>query len=88
MSKSIITKAKFKEWLAKQPDEREWYFFDNHQCVVCSFIKETTGIKVSAGGHTYSVGRDSRPLPFWLHARLAGMETYITGAALKKEFGV
>lgn len=96
MSKSIITKAKFKAWARRQPDERQWNYYNNYDCVVCSFVKETTGAKkVYASGFSFNLGKygdtTSIPIPDWLLesiTRLIKPSIIFTGAALKKEFVV
>lgn len=69
-TETLFNRERFEAWLANQPGEREFDYGSNDNCLVCNFIKETTGIKSPRVGHNYArkaVIDDARiGFPQWL----------------------
>lgn len=64
-----LNKETFEAWLFSQPDKRKWHYCDCFDCLIASFIKETTCFTdPSVGPLEYSEFPicPDRPFPSWL----------------------
>lgn len=64
-----INRERFEAWLFSQPGDRSWNFHDTQQCVLCSFIKETTNhLRPIVGGLwlTTSIGGSNVEIDEWV----------------------
>lgn len=80
-----ITKERFEAWLENQPDNRNFYYFNNFDCAVSSFIKETTNNKfVNSGGIICELENKTRiDIPLWLRSLFVPLPRKFTALDLK-----
>lgn len=94
-TETLFNRETFEAWLQNQPGERRFDYLDIHDCLACSFIKETTNYPLLNCGSVWAIGKalDRVAIPDWLVTLLAKKENYIFTAseivaAYQKLYGI
>lgn len=75
-----ITEARFKTWLAQQPDTRTFCFIDTEGCLIASFLRETGFAPDATCGSSYyssDVRQGGGSFPPWL-GKISGIAVCLT----------
>lgn len=88
-----IQQEHFEAWLFAQPNSRRWDYCDGQNCVIASFIKETTAITeplVNSKEWWMDIKdlyvKDGFPIPLWLYNTLVSGSTIIQATHLKARY--
>lgn len=79
--------TKFNEWLAKQPEEREFDYSDFRECLFAKFAQEALGLTEAYAGPGYIVadGRMLTPAAMEAFLQLPSFPNHFTIAQFRKQ---
>lgn len=73
-----LTASKLRGFLKRQPKNKEYHFFDNHNCLVCQWMIAQGYNNVSAGGKSTSADGIEIPIPSNIRSAIAGLPNTFT----------
>lgn len=63
MKKPVLTLKAFIRWASKMPSGRRYNYFDNHNCIMCQFVRsqgfrgsEASGVSIHINGERFPLG--------------------------------